>query len=86
VYVDLVGVAEEDAAEALLGALRERAKPDRKPMFPGGAQVEAPTQQERTMPKPVAFPSSNMTQQNNNHGRDQIVINQPSGDLRIGGS
>ena len=29
---------------------------------------------------------SQSQQNNNNYGRDQIVINQPTGDLKIGGS
>jgi hypothetical protein len=36
VYVDLIGLTEEDARAALLGAFSERAKPESAPAFPGG--------------------------------------------------
>jgi hypothetical protein len=41
VYADLVGLGEEEASAALLGAFAERAKPDMRPSFPGGAGTKA---------------------------------------------
>jgi TIR domain len=35
VYVDLIGLSEEDARQATLDAMKERAKPPIKPKFPG---------------------------------------------------
>ncbi|WP_390883570.1 SUMF1/EgtB/PvdO family nonheme iron enzyme [Kovacikia minuta] len=52
VYVDLVGVAEEEAARLVLDALKERAKPAQKPGFPGAVTPR----EERVEPEAVAFP------------------------------
>jgi hypothetical protein len=52
VYVDLVGVAEAEAKQRLLDGLKERAKPDQAPSFPGTATPQA----ERVEPDPVTFP------------------------------
>lgn len=82
VYVDLVNLSEEEAKTKLLAELQERAKLDKKPAFPGHVTAA----EEREMPHPVPFPGEPMTQQNNNYGRDQNIINQPSGSIRIGGS
>lgn len=48
VYVDLVGLAEQDARSAILGAFSERAKPTQAPAFPG--------HDERLMSGPVQYP------------------------------
>jgi len=82
VHVDLVSLSEEDAKTELLRALQERAKPMTKPSFPGSVTAG----EERVMLNPVPFPGEPMTQQNNNYGRDQNIINQPQGNIRIGGS
>lgn len=82
VYVNLVNLSKEEAETELLAALQERAKPDKKPAFPG----RVTTAEEREMPNSVPFPGEPMTQQNSNYGRDQNIINQPSGNIRIGGS
>lgn len=82
VYVDLVNLSEEEAKTKLLAELQECAKPDKKPAFPGSVTAA----EEREMPNPVPFPGEPMTQQNSNYGRDQNIINQPSGSIRIGGS
>ena len=57
VYVDLVGVAEEQATDLFLSALQERAKPATKPGFPGAVVPKG----ERTEPEPVAFPGDGQT-------------------------
>jgi hypothetical protein len=49
VYVDLVGRSEAEAQQDILNALKERAKPDQKPIFPGQAQS--------VRSHPVAFPT-----------------------------
>ncbi|NEP01767.1 MAG: toll/interleukin-1 receptor domain-containing protein [Symploca sp. SIO2E9] len=82
VYVDLVNLSEEEAKTALLAALQERAKPEKKPKFPGSVTAA----KERSMPNPVPFPGKPMTQQNFNYGRDQNIINKPQGNIQIGGS
>jgi hypothetical protein len=50
VYIDLVGLPEEDARIAVLGALSERAKPAHAPVYPG--------QTERVAPHSTEFPGS----------------------------
>ena len=82
VYVNLVNLSQEQAETELLAALQERAKPVTKPAFPGSVTAA----KERSMPNPVPFPGEPMTQQNFNYGRDQNIINQPQGKIRIGGS
>ena len=82
VYVNLVNLSKEEAETELLAALQERAKPDKKPAFPGRVMAA----EEREIPNSVPFPGEPMTQQNSNYGRDQNIINQPSGNIRIGGS
>lgn len=57
VYVDLVGVPEAEAKQRLLDGLKERAKPDQPPSFPGTATPKA----ERVEPDPVAFPGTEAT-------------------------
>ena len=52
VYVDLVGVPEAEARQWLLDGLKERAKPNQKPSFPGAVVPQG----ERVEPEPVAFP------------------------------
>ena len=44
VYVDLVDLSEKEAAEAVLGAFRERAKPLEKPKFPSDDSQSEPLQ------------------------------------------
>jgi hypothetical protein len=60
VYVDLVGLSPDDAKQALLGSLVQRAKPEQPPAFPG-IEVpvpEAPAASEREIAEPKAFPSA----------------------------
>ena len=54
VYVDLVGVPEFEAKQRLLNGLKERARPDEKPSFPGAVTPKS----ERVEPEPVAFPGT----------------------------
>jgi len=55
IYVDLVGLVEEEARAAVLGAFAPRAKPAQAPAFPG--RETQPTY-ERVAPHPVEFPGS----------------------------
>jgi hypothetical protein len=52
IYVDLIGLAQDDARAALLGAFSERAKPSSMPAFPGAQRPAATTPQPR-YPGPV---------------------------------
>ena len=63
VYVDLVGKTETEAEQLLLEALKERAKPSRRPSFPQTASAPAQATASNTTAKP--FPSGNTTQQPN---------------------
>lgn len=81
-YVNLVNLPQEEAETTLLAAFQERAKPTTKPQFPGSVT----TAEARAIPNPVQFPGEPMKQQNLNYGRDQNIINQPQGNIRIGGS
>ncbi|NEP01895.1 MAG: toll/interleukin-1 receptor domain-containing protein [Symploca sp. SIO2E9] len=38
IYADLVNLSEQEAQNAVLGALKDRAKPDSKPQFPGSGE------------------------------------------------
>ena len=49
VYVDLVGKAREEAKELILNALKERAKPETEPAFPGDS--DASTEQLEVLPE-----------------------------------
>ena len=51
IYLDLVGLPEEDARVALLGAFSDRSKPARAPAFPG-------TQRPRVSPTQLAYPGT----------------------------
>ena len=53
IWVDLVGLSEETAREALLQAFKESGRPDRAPAFPGGAPKE------RVTYSAVPFPGMN---------------------------
>jgi tetratricopeptide (TPR) repeat protein len=55
-YVDLVGLNEQDARTALVGAFKERAKPGQAPAFPGTKAAGRPPR-ERVVPGPVQYPN-----------------------------
>jgi tetratricopeptide (TPR) repeat protein len=68
VYIDLVGQGSEETAKAvLLGGLKERAKPETRPHFPGHSfpvttrSVKSLGPKERTFSKPVEFPGKGPT-------------------------
>lgn len=89
VYVDLVGLSEGAAKQALLSALVERAKPDQPPAFPGMEVPEAPAASERVIAEPKAFPSAlsrvqkvreaALLQQLENLTADHAAVNQQLG-------
>lgn len=58
IYIDLVGHSEENARRAILEGLKERAKPDEAPNFPGFNEQANKTLSERVAPNPVPFPGS----------------------------
>ncbi len=53
VYVDLVGLSEADAKLALLGAFSDRAKPPKKPSFPGDYNIHKTV---RSISEQIPFP------------------------------
>jgi type II secretory pathway predicted ATPase ExeA len=57
VYVDLVGLSEQAAEEALLNALRERGKPETRPSFP----IQTASDMARSFWGRVWFPGPNKT-------------------------
>ncbi|MEM9484858.1 MAG: toll/interleukin-1 receptor domain-containing protein [Cyanobacteria bacterium P01_F01_bin.116] len=63
VYVDLVGKTETEAEQLLLEALKERAKPSRRPSFPQTTSAPAQAAASNTTAKP--FPSANTAKQPN---------------------
>jgi len=52
VYIDLIGLSELEAEQAVLEAMRDRAKPSQKPAFPGSVVPE------RAMPEKATFPGT----------------------------
>ena len=70
VYVDLVDKSETDAEQAVLVALKDRAKPATRPSFPGKTPVD-----HRVMPQRVSFPGKNTRQQTERQATDPDAIN-----------
>jgi hypothetical protein len=66
VYIDLVGLGEDAAHEALIAGLRERGKPEQPPAFPGGASH--PQSKEPTFPGRDAVPSVEGQRENDLEG------------------
>lgn len=58
VYVDLVGVSEATAKQTLLDSLRQRAKPEQKPAFPGTGGHGEVVASEQVITEPKAFPNA----------------------------
>lgn len=58
IYIDLVGHSEESSRDAILEGLKERAKPDEAPDFPGLNEQPDASATERVAPNPVPFPGS----------------------------
>jgi tetratricopeptide (TPR) repeat protein len=58
IYVDLVGLSEKEARNALLGAFAERAKPAQAPAFPGATPAAGQPTHRRVMPGPVQYPGA----------------------------
>ena len=58
VYVDLVGLSQADAEQALLNSLVRRAKPEGKPTFPGIESSEENLDKERVLTVRADFPSA----------------------------
>lgn len=58
IYIDLVGHAEEKARNAILEGLKERAKPDEAPNFPGFNEQITKAATKRVVPHPVPFPGT----------------------------
>ncbi|MEM9275388.1 MAG: TIR domain-containing protein [Cyanobacteria bacterium P01_F01_bin.143] len=58
VYVNLIGLTETEAKQALLDSLPERAKPEKAPIFPESEVPSTTTLTERKIEKPQAFPSA----------------------------
>ncbi len=55
IYLDIVGLLEEDAKAAILGAFSQRVKPTIAPDFPGTSRRP---KNQRVVPQPVPYPSA----------------------------
>ncbi len=75
IYIDLVGLPEEKARQEILDGLKERAKPDEAPVFPGTGERAITTSTERVMPNKVQFPGSST----DNIPNSEIPWNVPAG-------
>lgn len=58
IYVDLIGLSEADAQQSLLDMLRDRLKPEQKPMFPGKGYLEQASREQARVNKPKVFPKA----------------------------
>ena len=80
----LAAVKAEESPEARQEAARDLETFLRREMKDAGFAAEVGQLAQQIMN--LSQSQVQMTQTNVNHGRDQNVINQPTGDLRIGGS
>ena len=80
----LAAVKAEESPEARQEAARDLETFLRREMKDAGFAAEVGQLAQQIMN--LSQSQVQMTQMNVNHGRDQNVINQPTGDLRIGGS
>ena len=80
----LAAVKAEESPEARQEAARDLETFLRREMKDAGFAAEVGQLAQQIMN--LSQSQVKMTQTNVNHGRDQNVINQPTGDLRIGGS
>jgi len=76
IFIDVVGLSEEEARKAILDGIKERAKPGEAPGFPGLSENKAPSTSERVAPDPVRFPGSS---DSNEAPASQILWNVPEG-------
>jgi hypothetical protein len=58
IYVDLVGLSEQDARVAILGAFSGRAKPSQAPLFPGESGEAPPHIPQRVVSEPAPYPGT----------------------------
>lgn len=58
IYIDLVGLSENQARDAILKGIKGRVKPDEAPNFPGLNKQTSNSIIERVAPNPVEFPGS----------------------------
>lgn len=58
IYIDLVGLSEEAAREAIIEGLKERGKPDEPPSFPSTSGDANKANEERVISHPVQYPGT----------------------------
>jgi tetratricopeptide (TPR) repeat protein len=78
INIDLVGLSEEGARRAILDGVKERAKPDEAPGFPGDRQSQTPAT-ERVAPHPVGFPGGSTSSSSTQGLSVEIPWNVPQG-------
>ena len=78
-YVDLVGLSEKQARDAILEGLKERAKPDEAPNFPGLNEQTSENISERVAPHPVEFPGSITARGSSDEAPSETPWNVPQG-------
>jgi hypothetical protein len=80
IYIDLIGLSEDEARETILQGLKERAKPDEPPSYPGALNEQSDSStSERVAPHHVQYPG---TSENNSTAETQdsdIISNLPQG-------
>jgi tetratricopeptide (TPR) repeat protein len=76
IHIDLVGRSEVDARKQMIeGVGRDRAKPDKAPMFPGHEATVSAI--DRVMPNPVPFPGAALPIDDSSHST--VFSNLPTG-------
>lgn len=60
IYVDLIGLSEQDARIAILGAFSGRAKPPQAPAFPGASGGATQPIPQRVVPEHVQYPDTSV--------------------------
>ncbi|HJQ69264.1 MAG TPA: tetratricopeptide repeat protein [Blastocatellia bacterium] len=77
IYIDLVGLSEKQARDTILEGLKDRAKPNEAPNFPGLNERTSKSISERVIPNPVEFPGSTTAQNSSEEPYSEIPWNVP---------
>ncbi len=79
IYIDLVGLSEKQARDAILEGIMERAKPDEAPDFPGPNDLTSKGISDRVAPDPVEFPGSITAHSSSEETTSETPWNVPQG-------